>query len=299
MLENLLGMSANRLSSAVIEGRAFDGTLTRSAFEDEFRHILGIVDVDLLFGVETICREYGCNATTGMIVFRYWLTGFVPCVRPLVKYRERFFSLPEFVPQSADVTVRSQRELTLWVTVSANGKECSPAESSCGGSMALSHWCDELVDIPVNRQLSFRMRVYDEGGSAHESFDIEPLWIWSDCFIGEAPSIQVLFDVEKLYLRTGRLAIAPTLDKVFPKNTGLLESDLCAERGSAVRLLLDRAKLRSNCKRLDIYEALKNATVDYILRERRTPREILCELKYGESMRRRAKNTRQQRVSRG
>ncbi len=300
MFGNLHNMSAGQLSSAVIAGKIFDGTLTRSAFEDEFRRALGIIDIDSALGIETICRDYGCNTTTGMIVFRYWLTGLVPLVRPLVKWRGKFFLLPEFVPQSADMTVRSWREETLWVTVFSGSEEPSVGELSHSSGPARLHWCDGLVDVPVSRQLTFRMKVYDEKGSAYESFDLEPLWVWCDRSAGTAPAIGVLLDVEKLYLRTGQIAIKRTLDKVFPENRRLVQSNLPAEMGGASCLLLDRDKLRRGCKRLDVYEASRNSTANCILREQRTPREILDGLKCGEATtKRRRKNVGQQGDARG
>lgn len=85
-----------------------------------------------------------------------------------------------------------------------------------------ANWCDGLVDVPVSRQLSFRMRAYDKNGVVHGSFDLEPLWVWGDVGDGQIPRIEVLLDIEGLYLKTDRMALEPMLDELFPASDGLV-----------------------------------------------------------------------------
>lgn len=283
--EDLRQMASARLSSMISAGEVFDESLPRSAFENEFCRILGIVDMDPQRGVERVCRMYGCNSTTGMIVFRYWLTNRAPQVKFFTKWRGRLFPLESFVPGFDDVEMRGQREVTLWLTLpqrkgglTAEGRRRSIREAN---------WCDGLVDIPVSRQLSFRVRAYDEDGVVHDSFDLEPLWVWGDVADDQAPRIEVLLDIECLYLKTDRMALEPMFDELFPASDGLSLDEFHGALKGTSRLLLDRDKLRRSCRRLNVYEAERNAMADRILRERRTPRTILEEVRRREAAKRR------------
>lgn len=282
---DLQQMTAARLSSMISTGEVFDERLLRSSFENEFCRILGIVDMNPLRGIERVCRMYGCNSTTGMIVFRYWLTNRAPQVRFLVKWREKFFSLDSFEPRFDDVEMRGQREVALWLTLpQRDGGFTVDGRRRIKGE---ANWCDGLVDVPVSRQLSFRMRAYDKNGVVHGSFDLEPLWVWGDVGDGQIPRIEVLLDIEGLYLKTDRMALEPMLDELFPASDGLSLDEFHVTQEGASRLLLGRDKLRHSCRRLNVYEAERNAMVDRILRERRTPRTILEDLRRREAAKRR------------
>lgn len=97
----------------------------------------------------------------------------------------------------------------------------------------------------------------------------------------------MLLDIEGLYLKTDRMALEPMLDELFPASDGLSLDEFHVTQEGASRLLLDRDKLRHSCRRLNVYEAERNAMVDRILRERRTPRTILEDLRRREAAKRR------------
>lgn len=273
--------TAARLSSMIGKGEVFDESLPRSAFENGFCRILGIVDMNPLRGIERVCRMCGCNSTTGMIIFQYWLTNRAPQVKFFVKWRGRFFPLDSCAPGFDDVEMRGQREAALWLTLpqrggglTADGRRCIRGEAN---------WCDGLVDVPLSCQLSFRMCAHDKDGVVHSSFDLEPLWVWGDVADGQIPRIEVLLDVEGLYLKTDRMALESTLDELFPAPDGLSLDEFHGALEGTSRLLLDRDKLRRSCRRLDVYEAERSALVDRILREHRTPRTILEDLRRREA----------------
>lgn len=277
--------TAARLSSMISKGEVFDESLPRSAFENEFCRILGIIDMNPLRGIEKACRMYGCDSTTGMIVFRYWLTNRAPQVKLFVKWRGRFFPLDSCAPGFEDVEMRGQREVALWLTLpqrssglTADGRRCIRGEAN---------WCDGLVDAPVSRQLSFRMRAHDKDGAVHGSFDLEPLWVWGDVADGQTPRIEVLLDIEGLYLKTDRMALESALDELLPTSGGLSLDEFHDALEGTSRLLLDRDKLRRSCRRLNVYEAERNAMVGRILCERRTPRMIFEDLRRREAVKKR------------
>lgn len=172
---DLQQMTAARLSSMISTGEVFDERLLRSSFENEFCRILGIVDMNPLRGIERVCRMYGCNSTTGMIVFRYWLTNRAPQVRFLVKWREKFFSLDSFEPRFDDVEMRGQREVALWLTLPQRD-----------GGFTVDGRRRKEKQIGVMGWLMFRSAVSCRFGCVHTTRmgSCTALSIWSLCGFG-------------------------------------------------------------------------------------------------------------------
>lgn len=240
--------------------------------EDEIGRILGLADVDALAGVERLCRIYGHNATTGMIVFRSWLSGHCFGVRPLIKWADRIYQLDPFVPLADDVSVFGRREAVLKVRLTESGLPRQKVRDT------RESWCDALAGISLNRRLSFGMRV-DDGQSVRDSYNLEPLWLWSEGRGDSQPSICVFLDPSALFLRSDLSQVEPAIEAACLGGRELSEQEANALPSGAGPLIFERGRLRDDCARLDTIEAQRSVIERHLLSDWRTPWDVVEELR--------------------